>query len=133
VIRLYGFLLLVELVLVVIALIDCLSTDEYAVRNLPKVVWVFLILLFSPIGAIVWFIAGRPQHQAAGRAGAWKPGSGFPEAERPRRPLAPDDDPDFLSDLGGRAKRDEELFAKWEADLRRREEELRRREDDDKT
>jgi hypothetical protein len=127
VIRLYGFFFLVDLALLVIALIDCLSTDEYAVRNLPKVVWVFLILLFSPIGAIVWFVAGRPQNDRVGRAGAWKPGRGFPEDERPR-PLAPDDDPEFLRRQTKSVRDDEEMFTRWEADLRRREEELRRRE-----
>jgi hypothetical protein len=129
VIRLWGILFLIELVLVVVALIDCLSTDEYAVRNLPKLVWVLLILLFSPIGAIVWFVAGRPQHAATGRAGEWRPGSGFPEKERPRR-LAPDDDPEFLRSASAAKRDDDELFAKWEADLRRREEDLKRREAD---
>jgi hypothetical protein len=79
VIRLYGFFFLVDLALLVIAVIDCISTDEYAVRNLPKLAWVFLILLFSPIGPIAWFVAGRPQHQRVGPAGAWRPGNGFPE------------------------------------------------------
>jgi hypothetical protein len=125
VIRLYGLLFLVDLALVVIALIDCLSTEEVAVRNLPKVVWVFLILLFSPIGPIVWFVAGRPQTHRVGRESAWRPGNGFPEYERPRT-LAPDDDPEFLRSR----RKDDELFTKWEADLRRREEELRRRESD---
>jgi hypothetical protein len=132
VIRLYGIFFLIELVLVVAALIDCLSTEQFAVRNLPKVVWVFIILLFSPIGAIVWFIAGRPQQANVGRAGQWRPGSGFPESERPRRSPAPDDDPEFLTSTGRSAKRDDdELFAKWEADLRRREDELRRKDGDD--
>lgn len=126
-IRLYGLLALIDLALLVIALIDCLSTDEYAVRNLPKVVWVFLILLFSPIGAIAWFVAGRPQRAAVGRGGAWRPGNGFPESGRPRQP-APDDDPAFLRSLVEERRDDARLFAKWEADLRRREEELRRRE-----
>jgi hypothetical protein len=125
VIRLYGLLFLVDLALTVVALIDCLSTDEYAVRNLPKIAWVFIILLFSPVGPIVWFVAGRPQQVRTGRAQVWRPGSGFPESERPRR-LAPDDDPDFLR-TRARAQ-DEELFRKWEADLRRREDELRRKE-----
>jgi hypothetical protein len=125
VIRLYGLLLLVDLALLVVALIDCLSTDEYAVRNLPKVVWVLLILLFSPIGAIVWFVAGRPQNHDVGRAGDWRPGSGFPEYER-GRPLAPDDDPEFTRHVSRARRENEEMFAKWEADLRRREEELRR-------
>jgi Phospholipase_D-nuclease N-terminal len=127
VIRLYGFFFLVDLALMVIALIDCLSTDEYAVRNLPKLAWVFIILLFSPVGSIAWFVAGRPQNQRVGRAGEWRPGNGFPEYERPR-PLGPDDDPDFLRSRGRAQRDDEEMFAKWEADLRRREEELRRRE-----
>jgi hypothetical protein len=123
VIRLYGLLFLVDLALIVIALIDCLSTEEFAVRNLPKVAWVFIILLFAPIGPVVWFVAGRPQAHRVGSAGAWRPGNGFPEYDRPRT-RAPDDDPEFL-----RSRRaDEELFSKWEADLRRREDELRRRE-----
>jgi hypothetical protein len=126
VIRLYGLLFLVDLVLVVIALIDCLSSEDAAVRNLPKVAWVFIILLFPPIGPIVWFVAGRPQGQRVGRAGAWRPGSGFPEYERPR-PLAPDDDPEFLRSKARERREDEELLRTWEADLRRREEELRRR------
>ena len=130
VVRLYGLLVILDLILLVIALIDCLSSDESEVRNLPKIVWVFLILLFSPIGAIVWFVAGRPQKSAVGRGGSWKPGAGFPEAQRPRRQAAPDDDPEFLAGLN--KKQDEDLLSTWEADLRRREEELRRRDPDAK-
>jgi hypothetical protein len=132
VIRLYGLFFLLDLALMVVALIDCLSTDEYAVRNLPKVFWVLLILLFSPVGPIVWFVAGRPQTAGPGGAGAWRPGAGFPEHERPMarsRTLAPDDDPEFLRQVSRRHREDEEMFAKWEADLRRREEELRRKTD----
>ncbi|GAA1031285.1 PLD nuclease N-terminal domain-containing protein [Virgisporangium ochraceum] len=128
-IRLYGLLMLIDLALLVIALIDCLSTEEFSVRNLPKVVWVFVILLFSPIGAIAWFVAGRPQKSPIGRGGQWRPGAGFPERERPR-PLAPDDDPQFLQSVERSRRADEELFDKWEADLKRREEELKRREGD---
>ncbi len=131
VIRLYGLFFLVNIALLVIALIDCLSTDEYAVRNLPKVVWVFIILLFSPIGPIVWFVAGRPQREHVGRGGSWRPGSGFPEAERPPRQLPPDDDPEFLHRVERSRREDEEMFSKWEADLRRREENLRRRDDEE--
>ncbi|WP_213451795.1 PLD nuclease N-terminal domain-containing protein [Rhizomonospora bruguierae] len=127
-IRLYGLLFLIDLALTVVALIDCLSTEEFQVRNLPKVAWVFIILLFAPVGPIAWFVAGRPQRHAAGAAGAWKPGRGFPEHERPRRPIGPDDDPEFLASRGRQRRDDEDLFARWEADLRRREEDLRRRE-----
>lgn len=126
VIRLYGLLFLIDLVMLVVALIDCLSSDEDRVRNLPKVAWVFIILLFSPVGWIAWYAAGRPQAVRAG--GTWRPGSGFPESERPRS-VAPDDDPAFLRELARSRRDDEEMFSKWEADLRRREEELRRREE----
>jgi Phospholipase_D-nuclease N-terminal len=129
VIRLYGLFFLVDLALLVVALIDCLSTDEYQVRNLPKVAWVFLILLFSPVGPIVWFVAGRPEKHGAANRGQWSPGRGFPEHERPRT-LAPDDDPEFLRRAGRSRRDDEELFSRWEADLRRREEELRRKYDE---
>jgi hypothetical protein len=124
--RLYPLLFLINLALLLFALIDCLSRDEFELRALPKVVWVLLILLFSPIGAIAYLIAGRPE-RAARRAGSWAPGSGFPERERPR-PVAPDDDPAFLRGLADQRRQDEELLRRWEADLRRREESLRERE-----
>jgi Phospholipase_D-nuclease N-terminal len=128
--RLYSLFMLVDLALLVIALIDCLSSEEYAIRALPRVAWVFIILLFSPIGAIAWFVAGRPPRAIRMSNGEqWRPGSGFPEDERPMRkgPLAPDDDPEFLRNLAGSLKEDESMMKKWEADLRRREEELRKK------
>ena len=133
-IRLYSLFMLVDLALLVVALIDCLSVEEYSIRALPRVAWVFLILLFSPIGAIAWFIAGRPARPVRLRNGtSWRPGSGFPEDQRPARsgPLAPDDDPAFLKNLATSLKEDEDMMKRWEADLRRREEELRRRTDDE--
>ncbi|GAA3336375.1 PLD nuclease N-terminal domain-containing protein [Amorphoplanes nipponensis] len=130
-IRLYSLFMLIDLALVVIALIDCLSAEEFQIRALPRVVWVFLILLFSPIGAIAWFVAGRPARAVKLSNGTtWRPGSGFPEHERPRRsaPLAPDDNPEFLRSLG----EDRGRLERWEADLRRREAELRKPETDQK-
>ncbi|MFI6078359.1 PLD nuclease N-terminal domain-containing protein [Actinoplanes sp. NPDC051343] len=129
-IRLYSMFFLIDLALMVVALIDCLSVEEYAIRALPRVAWVFLILLFSPIGGIAWFIAGRPARPVRLSSGeVWRPGSGFPESQRPRRSVAPDDDPEFLRGLAASRKQDETLLKDWEADLRRREEELRRRQD----
>ena len=126
-IRLYSLFVLIDLALLVIALISCLSAEEFEIRALPRIAWVFLILLFSPIGAIAWFVAGRPARPVRLSNGTtWRPGSGFPEQERPRRtaPLAPDDDPEFLKSLG----EDQTRLQRWEADLRRREEELRKQE-----
>jgi Phospholipase_D-nuclease N-terminal len=135
--RLYSLFVLLDLALLVIALIDCLSAEESAIRALPRVAWVFLILLFSPIGAIAWFVAGRPATPVRLSNGTvWRPGSGFPESERPRQRgarLAPDDDPEFLKSLAASLREDESMMKKWEADLRRREEELRRKEGEPET
>jgi hypothetical protein len=129
-IRLYSMFFLIDLVLMVVALIDCLSVEEFAIRALPRVAWVFLILLFSPVGPIAWFVAGRPARPVRLSSGeVWRPGSGFPESQRPRRATgAPDDDPEFLRGLATSRREDEELLKSWEADLRRREDELRGRE-----
>ncbi|MER7767967.1 PLD nuclease N-terminal domain-containing protein [Kitasatospora sp. NPDC096140] len=115
------------------AFVDCLTTPEDEVKHLPKVVWVLIVLLFPPLGPIAWLIAGKqrgflraatpdghPGHPAAdpGRA----PGRGG-------RPLAPDDDPEFLASLKRNDKDHEDMLKQWEADLRRREQELRDRDE----
>ncbi|GMA38466.1 PLD nuclease N-terminal domain-containing protein [Mobilicoccus caccae] len=73
--------------------IDCVQTEDDKVKGLPKIAWVFVILLFPLVGGGAWWIAGRP----AGLPGL---GGGSPQ-DRPRRrgPLGPDDDPDFLGRL----------------------------------
>jgi hypothetical protein len=75
--------------LTVYAAVDCIQTDESRVRNLPKLVWVFLILLFAFAGPLAWFIAGRPRRDLPWR----RPGTPKPP------PRGPDDDPDFLRNL----------------------------------
>jgi Phospholipase_D-nuclease N-terminal len=128
-VRLYSLFVLLDLALLVVALIDCLSAEESLIRALPRVPWVFIILLFSPVGAIAWFVAGRPAPAVRLSNGTvWRPGSGFPEDQRPRqRSMAPDDDPEFLHNLSSSLREDESMMKTWEADLRRREDELRRK------
>jgi hypothetical protein len=67
-------------------LIDCARTDETQVRNLPKWAWILIIILIQTIGALAYWIAGRPRRPRLG---------GAPK----RRILPPDDDPDFLRKL----------------------------------
>ncbi|AUY51212.1 PLD nuclease N-terminal domain-containing protein [Streptomyces sp. CB01881] len=107
------------------AFIDCLTTPEEEVKHLPKVIWVIIVLLFPLVGSIAWLVAGK-QRGALRTDGAGRT-SGHPEYERPRdgRPLAPDDDPEFLASLKKDNKQHEDMLKQWEADLRRREEELR--------
>lgn len=42
------------------AVLDVISTDEMLMRNLPKLVWLFIVVLFPTVGAIAWFALGRP-------------------------------------------------------------------------
>ena len=121
---------LLELALLVYCLIDCIQTDQSEVRNLGKGWWILLIILFPLVGGIAWLVAGRPQ-RGQRRAVAWPSTqtSGFPEYERPR-PLAPDDDPEFLEQMRRGNTEQERLLEKWEDDLRRREQRLRGDEED---
>lgn len=114
---------LVPLALVIFAFIDCLNTPEDEVKHLPKIAWVFIILLFWVVGPIVWLAAGKNRQLAATghTSSEWHRG-------RQARYVAPDDNPEFLKSLAEENKKDEQLLKNWEADLRRREEELRRKE-----
>ncbi len=124
--RLLPLLALLDLALVVVALIDCLST-EGEIRALPRIVWVFIILLFPPVGPIAWFVAGRPARVTA-PADVLLPGTGT----GPRAVVAPDDDPEFLRQVEKRRLDEEsEMLRLWEADLRKREDDLRKREQKD--
>jgi hypothetical protein len=113
------------------AVVDCIQTDRSEVRNLAKPMWLLLILLFWVVGPIAWLVAGRPERGNRGGSASWpSPGaSGFPEHEPPPR-LAPDDDPEFLSQLGRSNNEHEQMLKKWEEDLRHREEQLRENERD---
>ncbi|MFI5833043.1 PLD nuclease N-terminal domain-containing protein [Micromonospora sp. NPDC051300] len=124
--RLYVLLFLVQVVLAVCALISCLSAEDEQVKVLPRLVWVLVILFFPLVGSIAWFVAGRERPDGPlGATGAT--GSAAPA----RRPVAPDDDPDFLASLDKRSRdEDRDRLQRWEDDLRRREEQLRDRPDD---
>jgi hypothetical protein len=126
--RLIPLLFLIEVALVAVALIGCLSAEGDEIRALPRVAWVFIIVLVPLVGAVAWFSAGRPL-PAAGGIRSDQLGRGYgpgfrapPERSRPhRRVAAPDDDPEFLRSLDvEQARRDRELFRRWEDDLRRR-------------
>lgn len=122
----------IELALVVFCLIDCVQSDDQRIRNLPKWAWIVLIVLLPIAGAIIWLLAGRPTRARAAGGTPWAPGkaAGSPEYQQPpRRPRAPDDDPEFLRSLKKRNTEHEDLLRKWEEDLKRREEDLHKDEE----
>ncbi len=98
-----GVLALLELCLLVYAAIDVITTPETAVRNLPKLVWL-LVILVPWAGPIAWLVAGRPARGA--RPEPTRSGSVPPEYDRPGRAQAsnPDDDEAFLRGLRDRAE-----------------------------
>ncbi|GAA1881226.1 PLD nuclease N-terminal domain-containing protein [Streptantibioticus ferralitis] len=121
---------LLVLALWIYAFIDCLNTPEQQVRNLPKVVWVLIILLFGEvlIGPIAWLAAGRPRAGLRHAGPATSAGGyGMTAPAEQTHWVAPDDNPEFLRSLSVANQRDEATLKEWEADLRRREEELRRK------
>lgn len=74
--------LVIALALSIYCVVECVQSDDHHVRGLPKLVWVFVILLFPFAGSIAWLVAGRPKKTP------------------PRRQTrGPDDDPDFLKGL----------------------------------
>lgn len=92
-----GLPILIELGLLIYCLIDAAQTPSHQVRNLPKALWIVLIVLIPLVGGISWLLAGRPLETPD----TWRIGNGFPEGDRPRsaRSIAPDDDPEFLARL----------------------------------
>jgi hypothetical protein len=70
------------------------SANRNQVRVLPKFVWVLLCLFIPVIGGLLYITIGRPIDGDSGQG-----------AKR-SRPIAPDDDADFLRDLGTRFKND---------------------------
>jgi len=141
-VRFGGILFLVALAVWLYCLLDAITADREQVRRLPKGVWIAIVVLTFEVGAIAWLIWGRPRGGGSARARprlgssgrtAWPTRPGAP----PRsgsfgRPLAPDDDPEFLARLDREAAQEhEKLLGTWEEDLRRREDELRRRRSED--
>jgi hypothetical protein len=110
-VRLFIFLAAVQLVLFVLALIGCLSADR--VRALPRPLWVLVILVVPLLGPIAYFVWGRPvppPHEGA-------------SVRRSAPPSSPDDDPEFLRKMNSeQSRRDRELLAQWEKELKKREE-----------
>lgn len=89
-----ALMFIVPLALTIYAFIDCLNTSEEDTKHLPKIAWVFIILLFWIAGPVVWLVAGKARRTRTGGAGpsSW-------QRSRRQQWVAPDDNPDFLKSL----------------------------------
>jgi Phospholipase_D-nuclease N-terminal len=94
--RLYAVLTFVDIAFMIFAFVDVLLTQDWRVRGVPKIVWLVIVLLLSPIGGILWFFVGK------------EPIDGPVKAPR-RREVAPDDDPEFLARMRAKDDQDERI------------------------
>lgn len=93
------------LAITVYAVVDCLNADEEDRRGLPTGLWLILIIMLPIFGPVAWYLLSSSQRRArlaAGGSSSSSPhssGAGYGRPaprQRPARPVAPDDDPDFL-------------------------------------
>jgi len=83
---------------------------------------IVLLLVIMNLGALAWWVAGRPQ--GAARSLPYKGNTGIPpEYDRPGRATAssPDDDAAFLAQLRERAEEQRKKAAEQAKQLRRQE------------
>ena len=96
--RVVGVLVLIALYISFI--VDVLRTPGTDVRNLPKGLWLLIVVLLPILGGGLWWLFGRTRRPGGSRWGR-------------RAPVAPDDDPRFLRKL------DDDV---WSERMRRRRE-----------
>ncbi|MGP9528999.1 MULTISPECIES: PLD nuclease N-terminal domain-containing protein [Micrococcaceae] len=104
-VRLLIFAAVVSVALMIYTLIECSRAPRHLIRSLPKPAWFVVIILLPLIGAVLWFVLGRPQSSANQPAG---------------QQTAPDDDEDFLRQLEVWRRQQQR-----EADTKAREQELK--------
>ena len=100
-------MVLASLALTIFALADCVSTDESRAKGLPKILWVLLIVFIPWIGPIVWLLVGKDRSNPEPTGIAKEFNEYFSPSNRarrrdkklPSRPIAPDEDPEFLAAL----------------------------------
>jgi hypothetical protein len=114
--------------IVVPCAIDVATSPPWAVRTVSRRTWLLILIVFSVFGCACWLLAGRPRRislhprdaaaglpigpaealrrHPAGRAIGLDADSDYDSdyVRRPRRPLGPDDDPEFMLELERRIR-----------------------------
>ena len=104
-IRVEAFFGLVTLALWIFSLVDVIGSDDGAIRHLPKLWWLLIVLFFPFAGSIAWLVAGRPATTVT-RSRYERAVPEYPEYDRPGRAAATDPkaDEDFLRQVRERAE-----------------------------
>jgi len=100
------------------ALYDVITIDQNQVRNLPKILWIFVVLLLPPfaldLGAFLWLFLGRPK--------GYTRSTRQQSRQRPRRAPAPE--PESPRDAAQRVVTDrrsaelDRMLEEWERSRR---------------
>lgn len=92
---------LVPLILCIFCVVDAITARDDEIRNLPKILWIILILVFPFVGSIAWLAAGRPRYVQPTPLSRE-----FPEYDRPGRNAVSDPaaDAEFLRKVRERAE-----------------------------
>lgn len=102
------YLGLIIMVLWVFCLVDVITAEDGAVRHLPKMMWLLLVIFIPLAGSIVWLLVGRPVDGGIwGGSGRQGNNSAFPEYDaKPGRAVATDAEADaeFLRQCRARAE-----------------------------
>jgi len=123
---------LIVFALFVFALVDIILRQQDQVKHLPKVAWVFIVILLPLVGSILWFAVGREYEPSAQRRTLRMPTVGRPatapspveySARRHTHPLSTEAQLAALEREIEQAERDQRI--------RQLEQELRRRNDAD--
>ncbi len=127
---------LLLIVLTIIALIDVVGQPEPVVRNLPKIVWVLLIVFIPLIGVALWFLLGKdwstsriklPERRGRKRSrtsGSWGSGRGSastatPSPSQPDRAVSSTEEQLAALEREIQAAEDAERIRKLELEMKR--------------
>lgn len=89
---LFGGFGLILLAFWIFCIFDVLTTDAQDTRNLPRLLWLVIVLMLPDVGSILWLVFGRPSPP-------WRA-----LRREPAATTAPDDDEDFLRGLQARVE-----------------------------
>ena len=120
---------LVQILLAVYALVDCLRTDKSDLPGrLPRAFWLLIIIVLPLFGPLAWIVISWASKAESPDGRVEIPrnpleifrGSGErSRSQEPEIPQAPDDNPDFLFSLEAKMRR-EKLAREAEEEARRR-------------
>jgi hypothetical protein len=118
-----GLVPLAVLALWLYCIFDVIASDEALVRNLPRTLWLILVIFLPTVGSVAWLALGRPLYAS------WRPGD-TRRRPPPGRAIGPEDLPEFPASRADDER--ERRLREWEDDLRRREQGLRPDDEGDK-